>query len=154
MNKHLAPLIASWKQRPPRERAILASVVGALIVVMIYSLLIAPVAAQRKHLIQALPELRADAARFARDVATIKGQTSTAAPPDMTLLVQSAGLPDAAHVASPDNKHASLSGKALPWANVAQLLADARSQGWTLTQFSVKSPDGGAMVDITAEWAR
>jgi type II secretory pathway component PulM len=154
MNKHFAPLVAFWKQRAPRERAILAMGAGILILALLYSLLIAPVSAQRKHLLQTLPELRADAARFARDVASIKGQTSTAAPADMALLVQSAGLPDAAHVASPDNKHASLSGKGLPWANVAQLLADARSQGWTLAKLSVKSPDGGGMVDITAEWAR
>jgi len=154
MNKHLAPLLAFWKQRAPRERAILAAGLAVLIFALLYSLIIAPVAKQRKHLEQTLPLLRAEAARFARDVASVKGQVNTASPADMALLVQSAGLPDAAHVASPDSKHASLDGKGLPWANVTQLLADARSQGWTLTRFIVKSPDGGAMVDVNAEWTR
>jgi hypothetical protein len=114
-----------------------------------------PIARDRARLTRSLPALRADAARFARDLALAKGQGNSSAPADLAALAAAAGLaPDAARIASTDSKHTTLSGKGLPWAAVTHLLEQARAQGWTLSRLSAHSPDGQPTVDVDAEWTR
>jgi len=155
MNAALAPLHQFWSQRQPRERTALLAGGAVLAVALLYGLVVAPIAKDRARLATALPQLRADSARFARDLAQAKGISAPAAGAvDFKALAQGAGLPASTTIATPDSKHASASGKGILWTSVAQLLADTRSQGWTLSRFSVHTNDGGNTVDLDAEWTR
>lgn len=149
-----ASLAQYWQQRNARERMALVACGGVVLLAILYSLLIDPVAKERARLERSLPNLRADAARFARDVNLAKGVSATGGSADIATLATSAGLDaKAAQVSSSDAKHSKLTGQALPWANVTHLLSDARAQGWTLAHLSAHSNDG-ITVDVDAEWTK
>jgi len=155
MNAALAPLNEFWTQRQPRERAALLGGGAVLALALLYGLVVAPIAKDRARLAQTLPALRADAARFARDLAQAKGASGNAAAAvDFKSLAQGAGLPASASVAMPDNKHATVSGKDILWTTATQLVADAHAQGWVLSHFNARTADGGTTVALDAEWTR
>ncbi|QDQ26021.1 type II secretion system protein M [Chitinimonas arctica] len=156
MKSHLAPLIEFWKQRNTRERAILAAGGGLLLLALIYGLVIAPVARERARLQASLPGLRADVARFQRDLQEAKGQPAGAANSgDISALVMAAGWPaGTATVDSKDDKHGAVHAKSVAWPSLTALMAAAQSQGWKLSKLSVRSPDGTDTVDADLEWTR
>ncbi|WP_374351923.1 type II secretion system protein GspM [Chitinimonas sp.] len=151
----LAPLMQYWRQRNARERAILTAGAAIVLLSLLYALIYEPIARERQRLQRSLPNLRADASRFSRDLALAKGSTSSAAPSDLAALAAAAGLgSDLAKISTPDSKRSQLSAHGAPWSSMTRLLADARAQGWTLTRLSARSKDGQASMDIEAEWTR
>jgi type II secretory pathway component PulM len=154
MSTQFATFTNYWKQRAPRERAILATGAGVLVVALVYSTVYAPIAAERARLSKSLPELRSDAARFSRDIAAVKGTGGGGATADLSMLAEAAGLPATALKAAADGKHATLHGKGANWNSIVQLLSDVRRQGWTLAELSVHSADGSATVDVDGAWSK
>jgi general secretion pathway protein M len=154
MTHAFAPIQAYWQQRNARERTLLTACAVVVGLAAIY-LIAEPIARDRARLQRSLPALRADAARFARDLAQAKGLGASSAPADIAALAGAAGLPpDQAHITSSDAKHGKLSGQNLPWPAVTRLLADARAQGWTLARLAARPKDNPATVDVDAEWTR
>lgn len=153
MNSTLTSLLDYWKQRNSRERAILAVGATVLLLALLYTLLIEPVARERARLEKSLPTLRADVARFGRDLALASGKGSVSSKPDLIALAVAAGLPAGAAQMNA-GKQGSLHVQAATWPMVSRLLADAQAQGWALTKLQVRSPDGGTNVDADAEWQR
>lgn len=160
MKTALAPLITAfnrfWQQRNERERRILLIGGSVMLFALVYSLAIDPSIQNRKRLARSLPTLRADAARFKRDISLIKGQTTTAnTVVDIAALAASAGLPaNAAQVERRGDKFSALHAKSVAWPAVTSLLASAQAQGWVLSKLSVHSPNAGASVDADVEWTR
>lgn len=151
----LAPLAEFWKQRDARERSLLAAAGAVLALSLIYALAIDPVMRERKRLEQSLPTLRADVARFARDLAQFKGRsTAAASAPDLAGLAQAAGLPAELARIEKNDKRSSLHAQGVNWQAVTRLLGEAETQGWKLEKLSTRTPDGGATVDVDAEWTR
>ncbi|PHV12150.1 type II secretion system protein GspM [Chitinimonas sp. BJB300] len=152
MNAALSPLIEYWKQRNSREQLILLFGAGILLLALLYSVVIYPIATDRARLEKSLPALRADTARFGRDLALATGKNS-GQKTDLAGLATAAGLPkDALRLNG--SKQASLHAKATAWPTITKLLADAQTQGWALKMLQVNSPDGDATVDVDVEWQR
>jgi type II secretory pathway component PulM len=68
MTHAFAPIQAYWQQRNARERTLLTACAVVVGLAAIY-LIAEPIARDRARLQRSLPALRADAARFARDLA-------------------------------------------------------------------------------------
>lgn len=153
MNATLAPLLDYWQQRNSREKLILLLGGAVLAIALIYALLIEPVATSRARLEKSLPALRADMARFQRDLAQATGKTQTTSKPDMAALLASAGLPASALKLQGD-KQASLQAQGMAWPALTKLLADAQAQGWSLKQLQVRGSEANGMVDASVEWQR
>ena len=155
MNNALAQLTLFWKQRNARERAILAAGGSVLLLVLIYSAIIAPLLSEHSRLQRTLPTLRADAARFERDLAQATGgPAGPTVAADIAALAAAAGLSgDNVKISRADNQRSSLSAKAVAWSAVTALLASSQAQGWSLSKLSVRSVEGGN-VDADVEWTR
>lgn len=153
MNATLAPLLDYWQQRNSREKLILLLGGAVLAIALIYALLIEPVATSRTRLEKSLPALRADMARFQRDLAQATGKTQATSKPDMASLLASAGLPASA-LKQQGDKQASLQAQGMAWPALTKLLADAQAQGWSLKQLQVRGGEASGMVDATVEWQR
>ncbi len=153
MNAAFSPLMEYWKQRNSREQAILLLGAAILLFALVYSLLIDPIATDRARLEKNLPTLRADTARFARDLALATGKGNSSQKADLPGLATAAGLPNDA-VRLNGAKQATMHAKAADWPLITKLLADAETQGWTLKKLQVNSPDGDTAVDVDVEWQR
>jgi len=154
MNAALLPLQAYWKQRNRRERAILKVGGAVLLIALVYGLLIDPVNSQCERLQRSLPALRADVARFERDILAARGQ-STVQNNDLAMLAAAAGLgPQQAKLNRINDKQQALHASVAPWSALTTLLGSARSQGWQLAKLSVRAGAEPGMVDADLEWTR
>lgn len=151
MNTYLVRARDYWAQRNPRERLVLAGGTVIVAIALLYGFLLAPVQQERSRLAEALPALKANAARFARDLAQASGKTQSANMPELPGLAAAAGLPAEAIQMNPPSR-AMLHAQGVSWHAVTRLLADAQLRGWQLKSLQVKAADGGTAVNVDAEW--